>query len=148
MKIKLFLPVALLLISLFSCKKETALTKTQMLSGEGSKTWVLTAATVDPPYPISGTTVTNYFTQLPKCQQDDEYTFTASYYIDRDAGVKCGGPQINAQGDWSFGSNETKLLIGSKTFPISELTNTKLAFTQTFADKGITFTVTWVYSPQ
>lgn len=133
-----------------SCKKDSpapAPTKTQLLTG---KNWKVTALTVDParPYTAFGPDVTDWYSQMESCQQDNLYKFNTDGTAIKDEGpTKCDvdDPQT-ISGTWVFNTDQT---IVTETFnsvsisyTIVELTSTKLKATYVDASGGTNYTYT------
>lgn len=98
--------------ALLSCSKkdDAAPSKTSLLT---SNTWKLTAVTVSPGIPQGGTTITDYYAQLPACQKDNIYRYaTPNVYTDDEGPSKCNStdPQTNT-GTWVFNTDQTVLTI-------------------------------------
>ena len=116
------------------CKKEDkapevvtpAPTKTELLTG---KNWRMTALTVNPGIDVSGTIITDWYSQLQSCEQDDLVKFnTNGSYTDDEGVTKCNSsdPQTST-GTWVFNTNQTIITQdGTDSYTITELTSTTL----------------------
>ncbi len=94
---------------LFSACKKSEKTKAELLEGD----WKLNALTINPPQVVSGTVITDWYTQLLPCDKDNVYTFynNATYKSDEGA-TKCSpsDPQ-NKSGNWAFLNSDTQLQL-------------------------------------
>ena len=99
---------ALTLISIFACKKDENLTKTDLLC---SQPWILSSSVFSPPYPIEGFgAIADYYAILAPCRKDDIWNFTNNGdYTIEDATNKCApnDPTVLEFGSWIFNSDET-----------------------------------------
>jgi hypothetical protein len=105
------LGIVLAMFVLGNCKKDSNPSKTEMLTG---KSWMVTAWTVDPAYPINGTTVTNWYAQMDACEKDDIVNFkSGGTYTIEEGATKCydGDPQVYETGTWTFNSDETIIVM-------------------------------------
>ncbi len=122
-----------LVISFSACKKDDPKPKTKMDLLTASA-WKIT----DIQYK-SGTGAWQSdpsFATSPTCQKDDQLVFKANNTYEFNEGPsKCtaSDPQIFDTGAWAFQDNETKLLWGSDSFSIDELTETSLIISITDA---------------
>jgi hypothetical protein len=150
-----------------SCKKDEeatattptttpAPTKTELLTG---KNWKVTAATVDPAidWNGNGTLVTDVYSQLEPCDQDDLTKFNTNFTVTEDEGaIKCdpAAPQTTNNATWAWNTNETILTIDddgtgpliADSFNVLELTATTFRAKQTLTGGDSTnyvFTITW-----
>lgn len=153
MKLKnyFFILVAILLIQACSKKDETpaAVTKTTLIS----KTWLVTTATVSPAIPGIGS---NLLAGATACDLDDITVFNAnaSYTIEEGA-TKCNAsdPQVYERGTWRFINNETQLETtetgGTPVVAnLTELSANRMVQTATEVLNGITYTITFTYTPR
>lgn len=127
-KFVIFLTIAII-ISLFSCKKDEDLSKTELLS---RAPWILTASTFNPGILFEGYgLITDYFAILSDCRKDDLWDFSENgNYTLEDGETKCDplDPSIFDYGTWAFNSDETVVILtsnvynGSTEYNILELT--------------------------
>jgi hypothetical protein len=152
-KITLFLAVSILLI-ITSCKKEEEekpKTRTELLT---AKPWKLTALTVNPGINIAGTTITDFYTQLPSCEKDniEKYNIGGTGFYDEGAS-KCNpsAPQTRPF-TWIFNPSETILTIDGESANILQLDATTLKVTSEVEGSeiggtpGLRYTITGTYS--
>ena len=113
-----------LTLAVTGCKKEEeaattsptttpAPTKTELLTG---KNWKVTAVTSDPAidWNGSGTMVTDVYSQLDACDQDDLIKFNTNFTVTEDEGaLKCdpADPQTTNTTTWAWNTNETILTM-------------------------------------
>lgn len=155
MKTNYLYGLSILVILLFSCgKEETRLTNTDFLTGGGTKVWIFTAATIDPPLPVGGTTIANLFAQGDPCDLDDVQSFNINgNYTQEEGATKCDptNPQVFESGTWSFNGDETIILTivdGETTENIvRELTADRLVIEYILREDGINYTITGTLEP-
>jgi len=112
--------IAFIAIAFTACKddedKTTPSTKTKMeLLTSGS--WIPTDLL---------TNDTSFYDLIPVCSRDDFYTFNSNgTYITNEGALKCdpNDPQTSSD-NWSFNSNQTKIIIDGDQADILELTET------------------------
>jgi len=112
--------IAFIAIAFTACKddedKTTPSTKTKMeLLTSGS--WIPTDLL---------TNDTSFYDLIPVCSRDDFYTFSSNgTYITNEGALKCdpNDPQTSSD-NWSFNSNQTKIIIDGDQADILELTET------------------------
>ncbi|RDB07102.1 hypothetical protein [Runella aurantiaca] len=150
-----FLRASFLLLICFSCKEETpAPTKTELLTG---KPWKWVGGAVTPAFDVfSNGNLNNgeYWSQAPKCWQDDIRVFTtAGKFTHEEGATKCNvaDPQIYAQGTWQFDASEKVVKIndsalGEQMWEIQELTATSLKVVEVYQEKGKTYTFNYSFT--
>jgi len=129
-----------------SCKKDDnenkQKTKTELLTA-GS--WKRTALISNPAYDwyADGTFATDVLSVMKPCESDNSYIFRSNGTGETDEeSTKCdqSDPQTWPF-SWVFADNETKLIFdGFDEYTLLELTETKLKFTSTFVENGVTYT--------
>lgn len=136
-----------LLPFVFSCKKdEPAPSNTAKLTG---KNWKMTAYTISPG--ILGQT--NLYAGMSACEKDDFTTYnTNGTSVDDEGATKCNSsdPQTTS-GTWSWGANETTLIVkenGSSTAVVVNVlqndgTTLKVSGQETVNNVVYTFTQTF-----
>ena len=133
----------------FSCKKDSKKTNNDYLI---DKYWIQTGLTVDPPILIGGTSITDVWSQVPTCQQDDLQKFSnGGVYTSDEGASKCSpnDPQTTT-GTWSFNSDQTILSITKNnqtvSYTIVELTGStaKLKYSAVQNQIMYTYTITAV----
>lgn len=110
------------LLGLQACKKETAKSKTELLT---QKTWLIQKFEEK----AGSANWTDDFPSWDACSKDDQYIFRANNtYEFNEGATKCdpNDPQIFATGAWTFLENETKIRIGTDDFRIEQLDNSSL----------------------
>ena len=125
--------IGLLMVAavLTSCKKDTALSKTELLT---KQPWKLTAYIQKD---ISTGVEQDNFAPMTACYKDDNYVYKPDMSYEGNAGVtKCSNtdPQVFQTGTWSFKNNETILEriitsgVGTGTieFTVTSITATEL----------------------
>ncbi len=148
--------LAVMLLALcLSCKEEApAPTKMELLTG---KTWKWVAGSISPAYDIFGIGVLvgeDYFSRAPQCWQDDLWVFSAENKFRHEEGAtKCNvaDPQVYIQGSWTFEPDGKAIKIakdgsGESIWTINELTSTSLKITETYPEKGKTYTFRYSFS--
>ena len=148
-KLNLILIVSLFLAA-FSCKKDDAPTKKDLLCG---KNWMLTAETVSPAINFNGILITDLYAQLDDCTKDDISKFnTNGTYTFEEGVTKCdvNDPQVWDSGTWVFNSDQTILVLtspsmGTVNAEIIELTSSKIVISQESTIDGIKYTITDTY---
>lgn len=140
--------IAIASVTLSGCKKDKSESNTDKLSG---KDWKMTALTVDPPINFGGTMISNVYSQIPACQQDDLTIFNSSGTVTFDEGAsKCSSsdPQ-STQGTWTWNTDETVLSItdsgNTESYTIVSLSSSEMVATFTDNSTGVveTYTVTF-----
>jgi len=125
------------LLFLFSCKKEAAKSKTDLLT---QKTWMIQKLeTKEGNNPWE-----DDFPTWDACSKDDRYIFRANNTYEFNEGLtKCdpSDPQIFDSGNWALTNNETKLLIGSDEFTIVSLTETNLILSVQETAGGVAYQI-------
>ena len=119
----LFAIACIVLIS--SCKKddEPKISKTELLAGTTSKSWIQIAGKENG---------SDEFSSLPTCYKDDILVFrTDKSYEWNEGATKCdpGDPQVYITGNWAFKSDETVIQLREGEARINELTATTLRIT-------------------
>ena len=150
-----FLFFIALLVAFTSCNDEEVITpiktktRTELLLHGGSA-WKVTAAIVDPPLPVKGTLITDFFAQLQDCDKDDTYLYSAnpitatsgSYILSNP--VKCKPTeQSTSTGTWSFNGDDLVTDGGKET--ILSLDETALKTKQVIPLNGVNYSVTVTY---
>ena len=111
-KLVIFLTAAII-ISLFSCKKDEVLSKTELLC---RSPWILSASTINPPFVYEGGTIVDWYTgALLPCEKDDVWYFDKCGTFKVDEGdSKCDGndPEVYQLGIWAFDDHEEYLYTG------------------------------------
>jgi hypothetical protein len=142
--------LSFLSVTVVSCKKDSpapAPTKTQLLTG---KNWKVTALTVDPPRPYVafGPAVTDWYSQMKGCEQDNLFKFNSDGTMIKDEGAtKCNvnDPQT-ISGTWVFNTDQTIVTTTinsvSISYTIVELTTTTLKATYVDSSFGTNYTFT------
>ncbi len=136
---------ALILLIIFSCKKDPVKTTTDYLT---TGSWKLIAATSDPGLPISGTVITNLFAQLTPCITDDLAFFKVGGIVTFDQGpTKCdpSNPQ-SKNGTWILSADEKKITIDGEDSNIIQLDNSTFKTSGIYIDNFIKYTITQTYS--
>ncbi|RTQ53660.1 hypothetical protein EJV47_02685 [Hymenobacter gummosus] len=131
-----------------ACKKDDPKTKTELLT---DKNWQLKAATSDPGLPVNGTTVTDYYGQLPACAKDDIERFEKPNVYKFDEGSnRCANSPQTTVGSWVFSSDESKITItdasGSQTADILELSENTMKLKFQIPGGNVTYNITATYS--
>jgi hypothetical protein len=167
----LSLAVLLSAVLLTNCKKDTPApepeptpaptpppppTNTEKLTGKNFK---LTALTVNPGLNVSGTVITDLYTNLMEaCEKDNLLSFTADgKYKEDEAGSKCDptDPQV-VTGTWSFNSTESIVTLKADGATLADNLNivtndgTTLKFTSEATDPNtsIKYVFTYTYTKQ
>lgn len=125
-----------------ACKKEKDKTqsKTELLT---TGSWKITAAVSD--NDGNGSYETNDFASFPTCFVDNIFTFKTNGQLELDEGpTKCDvmDPQIETV-TWQFTTNDTKIVVDSDTYDITELSTTTFKIKENFSGGGssvVTFT--------
>ncbi len=125
-----------------ACKKENVKTqsKTELLT---TGSWKITAAVSD--NDGNGSYETNDFASFPTCFIDNIFTFKTNGQLELDEGLtKCDvlDPQIETV-SWQFTTNDTKIVVDSDTYDITELSTTTFKIKENFSGGGssvVTFT--------
>lgn len=117
---KKFISLPVILLVLFSCKKNDtkAPTKADYLT---AGTWMVTAAVTDDDG--DGTYETNEFESFDQCYKDNIWTFKSDGTLQMDEGAsKCdpGDAQTNTA-LWKLTNNDTSLLLASDTYSVIQL---------------------------
>lgn len=150
-KITLSLLIALSVI-LYSCKDETddqPQPNTSNFSLTGT-TWVVTAATVDPPIDFFGVEISDLYAEYDDCDKDDLTIFDSdSTYTSDEGATKCDpdDPQTIGTGTWSISADKKTLTMDDEVFTIQSMTSAKMVVTYPYydetEDKNYTFTFTY-----
>ncbi|MEN9609976.1 MAG: hypothetical protein RLZZ628_790 [Bacteroidota bacterium] len=129
-------PIVLMILVVFavSCKKEK--TKIELLT---EKAWLTTAIAVNPGIPAGNATITDLFSQLQPCVNDNMLTFSADKtYLEEEGATKCNASdaQTVETGKWSLNEGETVLTkVGTdkitRIFDLIELNGTTLKMNET-----------------
>ncbi|HYX06918.1 MAG TPA: lipocalin family protein [Bacteroidales bacterium] len=150
--LSLFSVVVLLMLA-GSCKKddETSLNKTDLLC---KAPWKLTAATIDPAFPMpdfSGNTVsiTDFYAQMvDDCSKDDTQKYNSDGTFTFDEGsVKCDSetPQTST-GTWTFNPDETIITEtdpdGSYSYHMIKITENEMQISEVMPMDGVNYTIT------
>jgi len=166
MKNTLKLSIAALMIVALGCKKEeaapAATTTTTTTTPAKTKTdyltessWKLKALTVSPAINISGTAITDWFSQLDACDKDDteKYNTNGSFSVDEGT-TKCdpNDPQTTT-GTWVFNPDQTILTVTYKgtstSYNISDLNASTFKGTYTVKENNgsgeLNYTYTFTY---
>jgi hypothetical protein len=154
-KLILFLTIVNIM-SLFSCKKDEVLSKTELLC---RAPWILSASTFTPGIFFEGYgLITDYYSVLPDCAKDDLMDFDEDgNYTQEDGTKKCDplDPTIFDYGTWAFNSDETVVILtsniynGSTEYDILELTEQSLKVSSMLVDTlSNTYTWTETYTHQ
>jgi hypothetical protein len=139
---------ALLILSFSSCKKDSTegpgttpepqLSKKEMLAGTSQKSWTRTKTY------LNGEETTS---SQKACSMDDIHLFkTAGTYEIQSGATKCDPSEQQMVGDWSFGNNETfvivKYMIGGQPYTINykidQLTKTSMKLTMSYQGNNYT----------
>jgi hypothetical protein len=153
-KINLLLIITLTVL-VFNCKKDekatTPISKKDLLTG---KSWILSAETVSPPMNVSGTLISDLFSQMDACDKDDIGRFNSNgTYTIEEGLTKCNAndPQVFETGTWTFNSDETILVMTSgssiSNAKIQTLTATQLIVIEEETYNSIKYTLTLTYKP-
>jgi hypothetical protein len=145
-----FLLIVSLCLATFSCKKDDAPSKKDLISG---KNWMLISETVSPAINFNGILITDLYAQLDDCTKDDISKFNANgTYTFEEGATKCdvNDPQVFDSGTWVFNSDQTILVLtspsnGTINAEIIELTSSKIVTSQQSTIDGINYTVTDTY---
>jgi hypothetical protein len=147
---------ALAFLTISSCKKDDekttpAKSKTELLT---SKAWRATALTINPGINIGGTTITDFYAQLPSCTKDDteKYNVGATGVYDEGA-TKCdpSDPQSFAF-TWVFNPAETIITRDGESQNIIQLDETTFKISDVIDGAeiggipGVNYTITSTYS--
>ncbi len=130
---------ALTLMSIFACKKDDDLTRTDLLC---SGPWRLNESTFNPPFPHEGGSIVDrYLLALPSCAKDDIWIFNKSGTYKIDEGTsKCDNSdyELYQVGIWGFDDTEEYLykahLFFYDEYQILNLNQTELQ-------------VSWIWQP-
>ena len=122
MKNVIYIVLTCLMVSILGCKKKVidptaALTKSELMSGKTSRIWQTSAIKVDGK---------DTYTSLGACYKDNQLVFKADGTYERNSGpskCKASEPQIIDSGKWNLKSNDSELVMGARTFQITELSN-------------------------
>ena len=143
--------LAIATVTFSGCKKDKDDSNTDKLT---DKNWKVTALTVDPPLNVGGTLVSNVYSQIPACNQNDLTIFKDNGSVTFDEGVtKCdpADPQ-STQGTWTWNTNETILSItndgDTDSYNVSSLSNDAMVASYTDNSFGIVETYTVTYTKQ
>jgi len=145
-----FLSLVIMIIALVNCKKDSTLTKKEMLTG---KNWILSACTVSPAMSFNGTTSTDWFGHLDACIGDNILMFNTNGTFTTDEGaIKCNSadPQVEDSGTWTFNADETVISMthsasAATTMTIISLSSSKMQVSwATTGTTAYTFTATYV----
>jgi hypothetical protein len=145
---KIYAVISLVLVVLFSCKKDDKTkTKTELLTN-GS--WHVTAYVVDPAidWDSDGDDETNVYEIMDECVKDDHTTFFANGTGELDEGAsKCdpGDPQ-DIPLSWKFEQNDTQLSIAGVIYLVDTLTESRLIVKQIEVISAVTVTHTVTFS--
>jgi hypothetical protein len=102
----------LLLFVTFSCGKEDALSKTDLLT---QAPWILKASVYDPSYPTEQGSIVNRYAILPNYIKDDLfYYYPSGTYANMEGETKLSVYDYDVWevGVWAFNQDETKLYKG------------------------------------
>jgi len=129
-----------------ACKKKedkpaTAQTKTQLLTANN---WTLTAFVASRPNEPDA----NMFGLFENCTKDDFIKFNTNFSVIFDEGAtKCDptDPQTETE-IWSFGPNESTIIIDGDSLKLGNLNATELKTSFTDVLNGKTYTFTTTYS--
>ena len=145
-----YLFIVSLFLSTFSCKKDDAPSKKDLLSG---KNWMLVSETISPAINFNGILITDLYAQMDDCTKDDISKFNANgTYTLEEGATKCdvNDPQVYDSGTWVFNSDQTILVMTSPTngtlnAEIIELTSTKCVVSQESTINDIKYKITDTY---
>jgi hypothetical protein len=126
-------------IGVFSCKKESAKSRTELLTQAG---WRETSAEMKTG--ASGTWGADpSFTSLSACEKDDITLFkTGGVFEVNEGATKCSAsdPQLIYTGAWAFQNNETEIsIVGQGVASIEVLNETTLVITYSDTFGGTTY---------
>jgi hypothetical protein len=100
------------LFAIFSCGKDDALSKTDLLT---QSPWILTSSIFDPPLQTDEGSIVNWYAIMPDCLRDDIYYYYPSgVYTCSEGSSRCSpsDADIWEVGVWTFNDDETKLYKG------------------------------------
>jgi hypothetical protein len=127
-----------LIFAFYSCTKEDALTKTDLLT---QSPWILTASVFEPPLQTDEGSIVNWYAVLNDCVRDDIYYYYSSgVYTNSEGASRCGpsDAEIWEVGVWTFNEDETKLYKGIidyiNEYEILKLDGNELQLRITFTD--------------
>ena len=129
MKKVIFLTALTVLFITACSKKDTTISKTQLLT---SGTWKLTAVVSD--NDADGTYETDDYTGFPDCYKDNFYSFHTNGVLEMNEGpLKCDptDPQTETT-NWQLINNDVNLVIWNDTWEVLELTNTTLKWKEAY----------------
>jgi hypothetical protein len=118
---KFFIILILYTITFINCKKDnttnTPVTKTDVLSGGSSKTWVISKVTQQ----TAGSQPVDVTSQVASCEKDNLYTYKSNgVYIQDEGATKCTNSQPQTiTGTFSFNADETELTVTNNLNPSS-----------------------------
>ena len=102
----------ILMFVFFSCGKEEALTKTDLLT---QSSWIITASTFDPPLQTDEGSIVNWYALMQDCIRDDIfYYYPSGVYVNSEGASSCNpfDADIWEAGVWTFNDDETRLYKG------------------------------------
>lgn len=120
MKNVIYIVLVCFTVSISGCKKKAidpiaALTKSELMAGKTARIWQTSAINVDGK---------DTYTSLGACYKDNQLVFKADGTFERNSGptkCKASEPQIIDSGKWNLKSNDSELVMGTRTFQIMEL---------------------------
>ncbi|HJX70715.1 MAG TPA: hypothetical protein VJ346_02150 [Bacteroidales bacterium] len=128
----------LLLFVTYSCGKDDALTKTDLIT---QSPWILTASIFDPPLETEEGSIVNWYSVMSDCLRDDIYYYYPSgVYTCSEGGSRCSpsDADIWEVGVWTFNDTQTKLYKGIidylNEYEILKLDGNELQLRYSFAD--------------
>jgi hypothetical protein len=141
---------------LISCGDDDPKPKTteELLQG-ATKGWVATAATVNPPLLLGGTSITDLFSLLDDCDKDEVLIFSSATNYSAENPVKCevAEPTILESGTWSLSSDKKTVRFVPTGFSpyeanLIEVTETSLRMSFLEVLNGVTYTATYTFKPR
>jgi len=130
--------IIILIFAFYSCGKEDALTKTDLLT---QSPWILTASIFDPPLQTDGGFIVNWYAVMRDCIRDDVfYYYPSGVYTNSEGASRCSpsDAEIWEVGVWTFNEDETKLYKGIidylNEYEILKLDGNELQLRYTFSD--------------
>ena len=146
--VKLLTLLAFAIILTFSfCKKSETpptpdtRTKTELIQ---LSAWKISAMVCDSSVDLDGKNGSSkdMLSQRLPCQNDDSYKFNADSTTTEIANLKCGNEKSPYKGSWIFTNSEKNLLWNGGTYPITEITATKMVLRYTLIASGIVYGIT------
>lgn len=150
-----FLMLVTIGMFMVSCSKSEDKSRTDLLAGKTQKIWKFSAATIDPPLPISGTTVTDLYAQWSSTYKDNLLVFKSNNTYNWEEGLtkdSPSDPDVFETGSWTFNSTETIINMTPSQNSIYELnivsiSEEELVASLTESYNSLNYVITYHFKP-